>query len=403
MKFFYKAKQGLDTIIEGAIEAASQEEAVSWLVKKNLFPLSVVPETDSPIAAPAGGAAASVRVDSRQILIFTQKLVTLARSQVELLRALEIISEHTVPLRFKRLVQDAAAEVKRGKPFSHALAKYPGVFSRLYVVLVRAGETGGSLATALQQLVAYLERRQQMRDKVAVALAYPALLSVVGMLSLYVLLAHVIPRLAVLFTGNQEALPAITRLVLSLSAAAQQYWWGAPLAVGGAAGMIFVLKGSPLVDQAWERLRLRIPVVGRLLHNQQREQFCRTLSLLLGNGVSLVNALEVALPLAGSSRLQEQLRRVRQEIISGASFSASLARTDLPKFVVQMVAVGEESGRLEHVMAEVGEHYAQEAETDIRLIAALLEPVLIFIMAVVLGGIVMAVLLPTLQISEMVR
>lgn len=406
-KFIYKAKKGLYQALEGEIEAENQDEAINKLTSQGLF-LVAINE-----AAPAA-AALSVKIKKvnilrkkvthKEVFNFTQKLTTLIRARVELLSSLRILYEQADNLTFREIVLEIYNSTKEGKTFSSSLARFPKLFSSLYVNLIKTGETSGKLDFALEQISDFLMREDNLRSKIKVALAYPILLLSVGLASIFVLINFVVPRLKPLFAGLGKDLPLITKVILNLSEFSSKTWWGIGAVIAAIVLFLYYKKGNTVFDLFLSKLKMSIPIVKRLAKNQELAHFSRAFGLLLKSGVPALKSLEISIPTINNPQLREELNKVCLEVASGQGLSKSMASfTSLPKFFIKMIAVGEESGRLYEVLEEIHTSCSQEIEADIALATALIEPLLILILGLILGTIVLSILLPTFQITQMVR
>ena len=407
-KFNYKAKKGLDDTFEGIIEAANQEEALNKLVEQGLFPTKVEPQEVAPaqksVSAKKPRFFNKKRVTPGDILLFTQKLTTLIRAKVELLSALRILYEQTDNPRFREVIQGMYNATKEGKVFSESLEKFPRHFSPLYVNIVRAGEASGRLDASLEQISDFLYREESLKSKVMVALAYPVLLILVGLASIFILINFVIPRLRPILESMGKGLPLITRIILQISALSSKSWW---LIIGGIAFIMLIIykqKGSAFFKRLARKIKTHTPIVKRLTQNQELDHFSRSLNLLLKGGVTALRSLEISSAGIEDPNLREGLKKACQDVASGRGISKSMENsTSLPNFFTQMIAVGEESGRLTEVLDEISHSYTQQIEADISIIASLLEPILILTLGLVLGTIVLAILLPIFQMTQMVH
>jgi general secretion pathway protein F len=405
-KFTYKAKKGLYQVLEGEIEAENQDEAASKLATQGLFPVAI--NEVVPVEAPAEKTKKvnkpRKRVTAKDVLGFTQKLTTLIRARVELLSSLRIIYEQTDNLTFQEVLLEIYNSTKEGKAFSSSLANFPKIFSPLYVNLIKTGETSGKMDFALEQISDFLMREDSLRTKIKVALAYPVLLLFVGLASIFVLINFVVPRLKPLFEGLGRDLPLITKIILRLSEFSNKTWW----MTGGIVGIIILIlyfkRGSSVFNAFTAKLKMYIPVINRLAKNQELAHFSRAFGLLLKSGVPALKSLEISTPTIDNPKLKEELNKVCLEVASGQALSKSMETfTSLPRFFTKMIAVGEESGRLSEVLEEIHNSYSQQIEADIALVTSLIEPVLILVLGLILGTIVLSILLPTFQITQMVR
>ncbi|MDO8536212.1 MAG: type II secretion system F family protein [Candidatus Omnitrophota bacterium] len=406
-KYSYKAKHGLEETLEGSIDATNQDEALQKLIAKGLFPITI-----KEYSSKEKGARKKFRIrigpdkiTSGELLTFIRKLATLTRAKVELLSSLKILYEQTENGRFKSIVLDLYNATKEGKPFSESLARYPGVFSFILVNIVKAGEASGRLDASLDQIAEFMQREESLKNKILVALAYPGLLLMVGLVSIFVLINFVIPKLRPIFNslGSKE-LPLITKIVLKVSDLSNKSWWIFVIAIVIFVVLLYQQKGLPYFKNIMGRLKTRLPIVKNLSVNQELAHFSRSLALLLTSGVPALKSLEIVTPSIDNRELKEELKKVCQQVAAGKTISKSMEdSTGLPNFFTKMVAVGEESGRLSEVLTELSRSYTQQIESDIALVSSLIEPVLILALGLVLGTIVLSILLPTFQVTQMVR
>ncbi len=413
MKFAYKAKKGINEVVEGVIEASSQTEALDLLGDQGLFPISVEAAAMTQDQQKEQYRKKhnlkklkffTPKVNSKQILLFVRKLNTLIRAEVDLLQSLRIIYEQTEHAAFQKVILSLYSTVKEGSPFSEALSKYPQYFSSLFVNIIKSGEASGLLTEALNQINEHLTRGENLKRKITAALAYPGLLLMVGFISVFVLINFVIPKLGSVFESMGQELPLITRLLLDFSDFSSK---NSGIVIGVIlAGILAIipLKGLAFFSLIGGKIKRRIPIVKGLIKNQELAQFAVSLYLLLKSGISVLEALKVAALTVEDPGLKKELIAVYQQVTRGETLASSFASfTSMPGFFTKMIAVGEESGKLPEVLEEVAYSYTQEVEASITLISSLLEPILILLLGLVLGVIVLSILLPTFQITQMVR
>ncbi|MCX5665553.1 MAG: type II secretion system F family protein [Candidatus Omnitrophica bacterium] len=405
--YYYKAKHGLEETLEGSIEAANQDEALQKLIAKGLFPIVIKESSlkEKRMAKKFRMRIGPDKIKSGELLTFIRKLATLTRAKVELLSSLKILYEQTENERFKAIVLDLYNATKEGKPFSESLARYPDIFSFILVNIVKAGEASGHLDASLDQIAEFMQREEGLKNKILVALAYPGLLLMVGIVSIFVLINFVIPKLKPIFDSlGAKELPLITKIILNISVISQKSWWVFVIAIVLFALFLYQQKGLPYFKSMLSKLKSKVPIVKSLSVNQELAHFSRSLALLLTSGVPALRSLEIVTPSIENKALKEGLKKVCQQVAAGKTISKSMEdSTGLPTFFTKMVAVGEESGRLSEVLTELSRSYTQQIESDIVLVSSLIEPVLILALGLVLGTIVLSILLPTFQVTQMVR
>lgn len=408
MRFIYKAKKGLSDTVEGVIEADNREEAFNRLLGQELFPVSIM-DAETGRECPRQNHSRKwlvfgKKIGSREILDLTRKLTTFARAKVELLASLRIIYEQTENAFLKEVILEIYNAVKEGKTFSESLERFPKIFPGLYVNIIKAGEASGRLDVALERISEFMHREENLKTKVAVALAYPGLLLSVGSASILVLMNFVIPKLKPIFEGLGNDLPFITKLVLNISGFSHRTWFWIFGIIAVSVSFLYYQKDNAYFISLWRRIKAGFPIIKRLMKNQELAHFSRSLGLLLNSGVSALRSLEVASLAVDDPKLRRELKAVYQKVAAGESLSKSMSDlTGLPGFFIKMVAVGEESGKLGEILDEITRSYNQQIEVDIMLISSLLEPLLILGLGVVLGAIILSILLPTFQITQAIR
>jgi len=406
-KYLYKAKKNIKETVEGIIDESSPEAVVERLTNQGLIPVSVVLQEES-VSVPGTAILKPKKIRKKKIslnniVVFTRQLHTLIKSRVELLSSLRILKDQEDNLLFRDIIQDLFNNVKDGLSFSQALSKHPEIFSRLYVNIITSGEASGKLDEALGQLCIYLGRIEDLRMKLRQALAYPILMIIVGVISIFVLITFVIPRLSAMFADLEMTLPLPTRILLEMGNFFK-VWWPAVI-VGLVLFVYLVMRSGGKGKGAFlGQFKYRIPVVKKLLYKQAIINFATTLSLLLRSGVALLESLRISIPLLDDKRLIQELDVAREKVKAGSSLSGSLQSAKFfSPFLVQMIRVGEEGGRLEGVIGEIANSYAQELESDLKIVSSLIEPLIILLLGIAIGTIVISMLLPIFQINVLAK
>ena len=410
--YAYKAKSGPDKIVDGEIEAPSQDIAVEKLTQMGLTPVNVNEKTTAGgqrIADRKGKSAGrytlnAARARSQDIDIFTRQLASLIRAGVPVLRALSLISTQTETRSLKNVVEDLSDQIRNGKMLSESMAKYPNIFNGLYISMLKAGEKGGVLDEVLYKLAEYRENEEELRRKIQSAAAYPVFVIIVGVITVFVMLTFFLPKLIGIY-GDASQLPLPTRMLKDISSFMQANWIWILAVIVFVFVALFRTKPGSKKKYIFDVLKLNIPLVKRFVRNVEISRFSRTLGLLFKNGISVHESLELAAETLDNEAMKEKLGRVRSEILNkGSTLSASLKNAGVfPAFAVNMIAVGEEGGRLEESLAEISIVYEKEVEQSIKIMTALLEPVLILVVGAVVGFIVFAMLLPIFNIGITVK
>ncbi len=400
-RFFYKAKKGLSDVAEGYIEADTEYIAVSKLSQMGLYPLRVE-EQD----ARGGGAGFSFmnRVGTRDMAVFTQQFSDLLGSGLTLINALGVLSDQLENKALKHALQDVMTQVKDGASLSGAFAKHPRIFSDFFVSMVSAGEVGGVLEKILERLSEHYEKEEDVKSKIQAAMAYPVLVLSVGVLTVFVLLSFVIPRLTVIFTEFGQALPLPTRILVAVSGFFAKFWWLMVLAVTIVFFLIIRINSTRQGKAQFDRFLLSLPLLGDFLKKVEVGRLCKSLATLLENGVPILHSIEVISATATNEVLRQEFERIGKEIKDGLSFSGAIKNSPhFPVFVKNMIAVGEEGGSLEVSLYRIGESYEHYADRLVKIMTSLIEPIMILGMGAVVAFIVVAMLLPIFQLNLMVK
>ncbi|HET8764860.1 MAG TPA: type II secretion system inner membrane protein GspF [Rhodanobacter sp.] len=403
-QFRYKAVSESGELLQGQMEARSVDEVVARLQDQGSTPLEAAP------ADAAGGGSSLAALFKRgpfggdQLAQFTHELATLLGAGQPLDRALGILMDLPESDRARRLVERVRDRVRGGMPLSQALDEEHGVFPRLYVALVRAGEAGGSLEETLRRLADYLERAQQLRGSLINSLIYPAFLLVGVLGSLLLLLAYVVPQFVPIFEDMQVPIPWITRVVLALGNAVQAGWWLMLLLVVGGAFVLRARLRDPSMRLAWDARLLRVRIAGPLLLKVQTARIARTLGTLLKNGVPLLTALTIARQVTTNRALDAALAQAGEQVKGGSGLGLALGETRVfPRLALQMVQVGEEAGELDGMLLKVADTFELESRRSIDRLLAALVPALTVVMTVLVGFIMAAILLPLLSLTSNIQ
>ena len=403
----YRAKKGLEHVVDGEIEAQSEKDAIEKIHQMGCVPLHIEERLRSePKTQPSSSLGARMfgRIPQSEITLFSRSLASLLRAGVPILKAISIISEQSENANLKLMLYNIYNAVKDGSRFSSALMKYPKVFSYLYVAIINAGEDSGSLPGALLRIAEYRAKQEEMLSRIRMALAYPILMAVVGISTVVFMLTFVVPRLTGIFTSIGQALPMPTRILISVSASLRQSWpWIILILV------IAILSARKQLNTQNGRMffsafKLRFPVFGRFVFKSELARFSRTLELLIRNGIPILKAIDIAIPVLENELIKNQLRRSYKDLEQGGSFGKSLKESKLiPLFVTNLIIVGEESGRLDEALSEVANIYERETDEAMKVMTNLLEPLMILATGLVVGFIVIAMLLPIFEINMVVK
>lgn len=401
--FAYRAKRGPDETTDGRIAAESLQAAISKLETQGLSPIWI--REFHPRLPRAVWRFRRRGVPSRDVTVFSRQMAGLLKAGVPILKAIATIRDQTEEDSFREVLSQVLTDVRDGRLVSESLARHPSVFPEIYVNMVKSGESAGVLDEILMRLAESREAEDELRGRVLSAMAYPALVLTVGMVSVFVILALFLPRIMHLFEGTTGALPLPTRIVLAASDVLSKAWPWLVLAVvlaGFGVRRYLATAGGRL---QCDRVLLRLPVFGRFMRDADIVRFSRTLALLIRAGISIDRAIALSGNTLVNRRLRAAALSVGQSTVrSGASLAAGFGReADFPVFLTSMIAVGEETGRMDESLLDAAAFYQRELDRGLRLVTSLLEPVLILGVGAVVGFIIFAMLLPVFQIGQTLR
>ncbi|SEK40932.1 type II secretion system F family protein [Halomonas daqiaonensis] len=349
-----------------------------------------------------GGGMGSIK--PKDIMLFARQMATMIRAGVPVLQAFQVVAESLKKPAMSALVQELMNDVAAGSSFSEALRRHPQQFDRLFANLVEAGEQSGSLDSMLERVAAYKEKIESLKGRVKKALWYPAAVIAVGIGVTALLLIKVVPQFESLFQGFGAELPAMTRMTIAMSEFAQQYWWWGVL---GLAAFIFLLRAAMKRSEAFRyrmhALSLRVPVIGDILDKSSVARYSRTLATTFGAGVPLVEALETAEGAAGNMVYERAIAQIREDVATGQQLNFAMRMTDqFPALAVQMVGIGEEAGSLDAMLNRVADYYEEEVDNKVDTLTSLLEPFIIVVLGVLVGGLVISMYLPIFELGSVI-
>jgi type IV pilus assembly protein PilC len=341
------------------------------------------------------------KITAKDIAVFFRQLATMMSAGVPLVQAFEIIGRGHDNVSMRNLILKIKSEVESGTSLSETLAKYPIYFDELVVNLVNAGEQAGVLEALLDKIAIYKEKTEYLKAKIKKAMFYPAAVIVVAIIVTAILLIFVVPQFEQLFTSFGADLPAFTRLVVSLSEFMQDWWWLVfGIAIGGVVGVLQAKKRSRKFNRTFDRILLKLPIVGTIMHKASIARYARTLSTMFAAGVPLVEALESVAGATGNVVYSDAVLLIRDSVATGQQLQFAMSQTGLfPNMVEQMVAIGEESGALDTMLSKVADFYEQEVDDAVDALSSLLEPLIMSILGILIGGLVVAMYLPIFKLG----
>ncbi|HEY0335441.1 MAG TPA: type II secretion system F family protein [Stenotrophomonas sp.] len=368
------------------------------LRKQGISPTVVKPKP-KPLFGTAGKA-----VSAKDIAFFSRQMATMMKSGVPIVGALEIIGGGQKNPRMKKLVEDVRTDIEGGSSLHEAISRHPVQFDELYRNLVRAGEGAGVLETVLDTIATYKENIEGLKAKIKKALFYPAMVVAVAIIVSAILLIFVVPMFEQVFKEFGAELPAFTLMIVAASNIMVSYWWLMLMVAGGLIfGLIYLYKRSPKMQHTMDRLILKAPVIGQIMHNSSIARFARTTAVTFKAGVPLVEALGIVAGATGNKVYEEAVLRIRDDVSVGYPVNMAMKQVNLfPHMVVQMTAIGEEAGALDTMLFKVAEYYEQEVNNAVDALSSLLEPMIMVFLGVIVGGMVIGMYLPIFKLGAVV-
>ncbi len=385
---------------KGTVDAESLPAARRKLRGEGVFPVTL--SEDRGGAKLFAGLSLLGRDDFLPLV--TRQLATLAGAGVPVATALQSLTAQADDPQTRRVLAEVHESVKSGTSLTRAVEAHPKMFPELYASMVRAGEESGTLALSLTRLADHLERQAGTRNRVRSALTYPLLMAAVASLVVIFLLTFVVPKIVGVFANLGRALPLPTRILIGVSDLLASAWWALLIVLAGGALWLRHHLATPKGARLRDSLVLRLPLVGRVAHLSALSRFARTLSTMTGGGIPIDRALKIVAPVVGNVVIAERIDAAAVRVVEGSSLSEALRlHAEIPPTLVQMIAVGEESGKLDYLLDKMADAIDGEIEARLSRMLSLLEPLIILLMGVVVGFIVISVLLPLLEISQIVR
>jgi type IV pilus assembly protein PilC len=380
--------------VRGEIRAAGENQVKSSLRRQGVLPTKIKKRK----------MRSGKSIKPRDIAIFTRQLATMMKAGVPLLQAFDIVGRGNPNASVTKLLNDVRTDVETGTSLSAAFRKYPMYFNALYCNLVEAGEAAGILESLLDRLAVYMEKTEAIKSKIKSALMYPISVVVVAFVVVAVIMIFVIPAFKSVFSSFGADLPAPTLIVIAISEVFVAYWW---LIFGGIGGTLYFFmqawKRNEKMQKFMDRLLLKVPVFGALIEKSCIARWTRTLSTMFAAGVPLVEALDSVGGASGNSLYADATEKIQQEVSTGTSLTAAMTNANLfPTMVLQMCAIGEESGSIDHMLGKAADFYEAEVDEMVAGLSSLMEPIIIVFLGTLIGGIVVSMYLPIFKLGAVV-
>jgi type II secretory pathway component PulF len=405
-QFAYRARDAQGSLVEGVLDCADRAVAIRQIELQKCIPVRIEMVGHEPKTAQRDGAAPpsptrNLKIPHGQLLVFTEQLAHLLQAGMTLDEGLSVLEKRLKQPRVQQMTHSLHQALVDGRSFSQALSELPRIFPPLYVNLVAAGEASGALPQILLRVVKHLMQAKELRDRVQAALIYPAFLALAGAVLITIFITFMVPQLTGFMAQTGGALPLPTRILMHIHHAITGYWW-----VGVLAGISAVVGFRALVRSdegriGWDRFRLMIPGYGRVIRHRYYAQFSRTLGTLIENGIPLLRALDLVTEIAGNRFLEQKLGDVRKAVIDGATLSAALQSQKLfPDLFTDMMSVGEQTGHFAETMQAIADVYERELDKTVGLISQLIPPVIIVVIAVLVGLVVFSILSAVFEMTH---
>ncbi|KPL10361.1 hypothetical protein AMJ85_05920 [candidate division BRC1 bacterium SM23_51] len=399
--FVYQAKDNKGDLIQGTMEAEAEQAVASRLQAMGYFPLDIRDEDKGRRVA--GGLFQSLRrqrVRTADLTTLNRQMADLISAGVPMVKALNVIVSQTSNEALRDIVSQVSTDVQGGDTLAQAMSKHPRAFSKLYVAMVKAGETGGMLEGVLERLADFAETEQELKGRVQTILIYPCIMVVVGVAAVTILMTVVMPKIVKIYEDLNQTLPAITQTLIAISRFVGHFWWAIALGIGALAFALWNFLRTDEGKTLFDTWILQVPVLGTVVQKREVARFARTFGALLRNGVSILPALEIVIEVMANNVVRREVAQIPQEISQGAGVANPLRDSKVfPPVVVNMIAIGEETGRLDEVLVRVAQSYEIEVDRSIRALVSLIEPLIILVMGLVVGFIVVAMLLPIFSLD----
>ncbi len=397
-KFSFKAKNWQGKSINGDVEAQSRKSAVKLLKERKLVVISITEKKENIFDR--FQKLFLMRVSLGQIVTFTRQLSTMIEAGLPLTDALVLLEKQSQG-KMKSIIEEALAEVQSGEPFAKALKKHEKTFGKAYVASVAAGEEGGVLDKVFKRLADNLEKRKEFVGKVKGAMIYPIIVIIGMILVTFIMMIFVIPKMTALYSEFEAEMPLPTQILMAVANFMAAYFWLFPVLAGVGYFVFRAYSNTPEGRMKIDELKLKVPIMGPLMKNTILTEMSRTLGTLLGTGVSMVEALEIVGEATGNEVYGEGLRRASDRVEKGFPLSESLEENpNFPLIVSQMVATGEETGKIDKVMQDVSHYFEVQAEEKVKTLTSAIEPLIMIILGIGVGFLVIAIILPIYNLTS---
>ena len=400
LTFAYQARDASGSSVSGVQDALNEENAINTLMTRGLMVLSIQQKSVSKVTK------RNAKVSETDCVLFTRQLATMIDAGLPLVTGLTALYEQCDPRKqigLKQTIGDLSARVQGGDSFYESITKHPRVFNRLYVAMVKAGESGGLLAEILDRLAGFLEASARLRKKIKSAMTYPVIVICIAMCITTFLIVRVVPVFGDIFKDFGSTLPAPTQFLLDLSDFIRGNWY---YIVAGAAGAFFGIRyllGTKQGRETWDRWKLKLPIFGPLIHKICMTRFARTFAQLIRSGVPILEVMEIVGETSGSSVMETAIKSVSVDVEKGDPMTVAMSRQKIfPPMLLRMLSAGESTGKIDLMLEKMADFWDEEVEATLPALTSLIEPLLIVVLGVIVGGIVIAMFLPIFKLNDVV-
>jgi len=398
--YAYQARDPQGKTVTGLADAINEENAINTLMARGLMVLSL----DEQVVRRSHGKA--VKVGDSDLVLFTRQLATMIDAGLPLVTALTALYEQSDPRKqasLKFIIGEIMSRVQQGDTFNEAIAKYPKIFSRLYISMVKAGESGGMLSEILDRLAGFLEAAARLTKKVKSAMTYPLVVISIAFVITTFLIVKVVPTFGSIFADFGAKLPAPTQFLLDLSALIRGNWYWIILFTGGTIYGVRKFLSTRSGAELWDRYKLKLPVMGPLVHKICMSRFARTFAQLIRSGVPILEVMSIVGETSGNIMVEKAIKGVAADVEMGESLTAAMAHQPIfPPMMLRMVSAGEATGKIDGMLEKMADFWDEEIEAMLDALTSLIEPFLIVFLGVVVGGIVVAMFLPIFKLNDIV-
>lgn len=400
--FEFRARDQNGEMTTGTLTAESEKAVLNTLNKQGLFPVDIKSVSETRVQT--ASSKAFRKISKSEVITFTRELADLLNAGLPINKALSSIREHTANGNLQKIIHEIHKDISQGSALSRALSRHPKLFPDFYIGMIKAGEEGGFLDESLERIALFSERDEEIKSKIKAALAYPILLMIIGSLTIVFLMTFFIPRFSAIFKDFGKTLPEITLITISVSEFLRDYFLLIIASIFGISFLHKYLNSLPQYRLVFDRLRLRLPILGELIHKRSLALFTRTLGTLLKSGVPIIESLVTAKDAVSNTILKQNIEEAGAGLKRGIKLGQALKKFPyFPVTFTDAIQIGEESGKLETVLINSANSYDAQVDRLLKTFIALFEPILIVFMAAIVGFVVISMLLPIFTLSTIVR